>query len=82
MATLELYGSCGCPYTAELRADLEWQGRPFVEYDVERDGRAWARLAALTGGRAVPVLVDDGRVVQAGWKGRGCYVARLAQGTR
>lgn len=70
---LELYGSSSCPYTAELREQLAWDGREFADYDVEADAAAWARLVALTGGRAaVPVLVEDGRVTQIGWQGRSC----------
>ncbi len=72
----ELYGTASCPYTSDLRDDLEWQGREFVEYDVERDPAALQRVVALCGGSAsVPVLVEDGRVVQIGVGGRSCYVA-------
>jgi glutaredoxin 3 len=72
---LELYGTRSCPYTAELRADLEWRGESFVEYDVELDQEALRRMLELTGGnRMVPVLVKEGRVVQTGWQGRGCYI--------
>jgi len=72
---LELYGTRTCPYTAELRAELEWDGRAFVEYDVEADSAARRRLSAIVSGAAsVPVLVEDGRVVQVGWQGRSCYV--------
>ena len=75
MAMLELYGTKGCRFTADLRDDLEWQGRVFVEHDVEEDAEALARMQTLTdGGATVPVLVEDGRVVQVGWQGRGCYV--------
>ncbi|HYX26053.1 MAG TPA: glutaredoxin [Thermoanaerobaculia bacterium] len=72
---LELYGTKSCPYTAELREQLEWEGRDFDEHDVEEDARSLARLIALTGQRTVPVLVENGRVVQIGWHGRGCIVA-------
>jgi mycoredoxin len=74
---LELYGTSTCPYTAELREDLEFRGRDFVEYDVENDGDAMRRMSALCGSRAaaVPLLVEDGRVVQVGYGGRSCYVA-------
>ncbi|MBI4277294.1 MAG: glutaredoxin [Armatimonadetes bacterium] len=76
MARRELYGTRHCPYTAELRAELEWQGEAFAEYDVEQDAEARRRMLRLTGGvRTVPVLVEDGRVVSVGWQGRGCYVA-------
>lgn len=65
----------GCPYTAELRAELEWDDRDFVEYDVEDDETARERIAGLCGGAlSVPVLVDEGRVVQIGFNGRSCYV--------
>jgi mycoredoxin len=73
--TLELYGTRSCPYTAELRAELDWQGRAYVEYDVEADASARSRLQLLLSGVcSVPVLVDDGRVVQLGYEGRSCYL--------
>ena len=75
MAQLELYGTAGCQFTDELREWLEWNGREFVEYDVDLDPAALVRMRELTGGqRMVPVLVEDGRVVQIGWQGRGCVV--------
>ncbi|MGD0473819.1 MAG: glutaredoxin family protein [Candidatus Velthaea sp.] len=71
----ELYGTAGCPFTAELREDLEWRGIAFTEYDVEADRAALARMLAFTGGaRTVPVFVEDGRVKQVGFGGRGCVV--------
>jgi glutaredoxin 3 len=58
-----------------MRSELEWEGRPFVEYDVEADAAARERLFSLVDGAVrVPVLVDEGRIVQVGWKGQGCYV--------
>ena len=72
----ELFGGGGCPHTAELREQLQWDGDEFVEYDVEQDAAAFARLLALTGGRnGVPVLVEDGRVTRIGWQGRTCAVS-------
>jgi len=74
---LELYGTRSCPFTLELREQLEWDGRDFADYDVEADPEALARLAALhPGPLTVPVLVEDGQVVQVGWQGRGCGVTR------
>ncbi|MEO5579382.1 MAG: glutaredoxin family protein [Gemmatimonadaceae bacterium] len=72
---LELYGSRGCQYTAELREQLLWEAREFTEYDVEADAAALRRMVELTGQRTVPVLVEGGRVAQIGWQGRGCVVA-------
>ena len=75
MATLELYGSAHCPYTCELRDWLEWTKRAFREYDVEVDSEAKARMQSLNGGgRSVPILVEDGKVIQVGWQGRSCIV--------
>ena len=78
---LELFGTSSCPYTAELREELEWKGRAFVEYDVERDAEALRRVNALCEGPvAVPVLVEDGKLVQIGFHGRSCYVASVSSG--
>ena len=71
---LELFGSSGCPYTREMREWLEFSRRDFVEFDVDADPAALARMRAATGQRTVPVLIEDGRVMQIGWQGRGCVV--------
>jgi glutaredoxin 3 len=78
MPDLELFGTAGCPFTRDVREELEWKRRVFVEQDVEADATALARLVALTGQRAVPVLVEDGRVVQIGWEGRCCVLGPAA----
>jgi glutaredoxin len=75
VAKLELYGTASCPFTQDMRDWLELSGRDFVEFDVERDAQARARMTVVTGGqRTVPVLVEDGKAVQIGWQGRGCVV--------
>ena len=75
MANYELYGTRGCPYTQEMREQLEWTGKEFVEYDVESDSEARARMLQLTSGRrTVPVLIEDGKVREIGWQGRGCAI--------
>ena len=75
MAKLELYGTRSCPYTQEMREWLEFRGREFVEYDVDADRAARERVRALASGqRTVPVLVEDGKVVEIGWQGRGCVL--------
>ena len=73
--SVELFGAAGCPYTSELREHLAWNGVAFVEYDVETDTAARARLLSLTGRSAVPVLVEDGRVKEIGWRGRSCAIS-------
>ena len=75
MAKLELYGTAGCPYTEELREWLEWTRKEFVEYDIEADAGAHERLRSLDSSLLmVPILVEDGKVIQVGWQGRGCVI--------
>jgi len=75
VARLELYGTARCPYTGEIREWLEWKRSDFVEYDVEADPVARGRMRELSGGqRNVPLLIEDGKVVQVGWQGRSCIV--------
>lgn len=77
MAKLELFGAARCPYTLEMREWLEFGRRDFVEYDVEADPQARARLREIAADvRSVPVLVEDGRVVEVGFRGRGCMVEK------
>jgi len=76
MPQTELFGTAACPYTQEMREWLEWQGREFIEHDVDHDPAALERMRAATGGQTtVPVLLEDGRVKQIGWQGRGCVVS-------
>ena len=75
MPNLELFGTASCPYTSEMREWLEWKGREFTEYDVEANIRARERMRDLTQPPfTVPLLVEDGKVIQIGWQGRGCVV--------
>ena len=75
-AKVELFGSAACEHTHSMREWLEWRGVDFIEYDVEADPAARARMQSLVRGqRLVPVLVEDDRVVQVGWQGRGCVVS-------
>lgn len=75
MARLELYGTSTCPYTRELRESLEWRRQEFLEYDVEADPAALGRMLEISGGqRSVPVLIEEGQVIQIGWQGHSCVV--------
>lgn len=75
MATLEMYGTARCPHTQEMRDWLEFRRRDFVEYDVEVDSQARQRIRELIGNKcSVPVLVEDGKILQIGWQGRSCMV--------
>jgi glutaredoxin len=75
VAKFELFGTARCPYTQEMRDWLEWRRCDFDEYDVEADPAARVRMRTLAGAeRTVPLLVEDGKVVQVGWQGRGCII--------
>ncbi len=75
MAKLELFGTARCPHTSEMREWLEWKRSDFVEYDVETDSEARSRMRTLAmGQRNVPLLVEDGKVIQVGWQGHSCVV--------
>jgi glutaredoxin len=75
VAKFELFGTASCPYTQEMRDWLEWKRCEFVEHDVDADAVARERLLTMGNGqRMVPVLVEDGKVVQIGWQGRGCTI--------
>jgi glutaredoxin 3 len=75
ISTIELFGTSSCPFTREVREQLLFDGREFVEYDVDRDAEARARMLSMTqGGRTVPVLAVDGRITAIGWQGRGCVI--------
>ena len=75
MPNLELYGTASCPYTSEMREWLEWKGTEFTEFDVDADSDAHERMRRLAQPPfTVPLLVEDGKVIQIGWQGRGCVV--------
>jgi glutaredoxin 3 len=72
---IEIYTTAGCPYSEAAREDLEWRRVDFIEYDVEKDPEARERMLELTdGNRTVPVIFEEGKPVQVGWMGQGCYV--------
>ena len=76
MARFELFGSSACPYTQEMREWLEWRRTEFVEYDVDTDPAARERMRNLSNGPpTVPMLLEDGKVIEVGWQGRGCVIA-------
>jgi glutaredoxin len=77
MPNLELYGTASCPYTREVREWLEWKGKDFTEFDVDADEQARERMRALAQAPySVPLLVQDGKVIQVGWQGHACVVGK------
>ncbi len=73
--SIELYTTAGCPHSEAAREDLEWRRADFIEYDVEKDREAYERMLRLTdGNRTVPVIFEEGKPVQIGWMGQGCFI--------
>ena len=75
MATLELYGTPSCPYTRSCASGWSGRGATFrnmTSRPIPKRAPACALSTAAV--RTVPVLVEDGKVIQVGWQGRGCVL--------
>lgn len=61
-AALTMYTTPWCGYCVRLKKQLEREGIPFAEVDIERDHEAAAYVEQVNGGnQTVPTLVfDDG----------------------
>ncbi len=58
-----VYSTPTCGFCHQVKAYLNRQGVPFIEYDVSRDRTAAMQMVQLTGQQGVPVVVIDGQVV-------------------
>jgi glutaredoxin len=56
-----MYATAWCPYCKQARKFFDRHGIAYVEYDVERDGKAWRENKRLGGG--VPTIVVGNEVV-------------------
>jgi len=57
-----MYATSWCPYCAKARTFFQRNGIVYVEYDVERDSRAW-RENKNYGGGGVPTIVVGKKIV-------------------
>ena len=58
-----IYGKDSCPYTQAARDDFAQRGVPFEYINVKKSPSDLQRMLEHSGGRrAVPVIVEDGRV--------------------
>ncbi len=58
-----IYGKDGCPYTQAARDDYERRGVPFEYINVKKNAAELERMLAHSlGRRAVPVIVENGKV--------------------
>jgi glutaredoxin 3 len=58
-----IYGKDSCPYTQAARDDYERRGVPFEYINVKKNAAGLERMLTHSlGRRAVPVIVEDGKV--------------------
>jgi len=69
---VKIYTKPGCPYCAKAREFYDAQGIPFQEFNAQDNLKFREEMLAISNGDpTVPVIVEDGRLKQIGWEGRG-----------
>jgi len=57
-----IFGKDTWPYTTAAREDFARRKIPFDYINVKHDARELARMVEISGGRRVPVIVENGKV--------------------
>ena len=57
-----IYTREGCPYSRAMKEDLDKKGIKYKEIDVMKNPEFQEELLKLAKRRAVPVMVEDGKV--------------------
>jgi len=60
--SVEIFGKDTWPYTSAAREDYAKRHYAVRYINVKHDKKELERMVRLSGGREVPVIVDDGRV--------------------
>lgn len=69
---LIIYTKPGCPYCQKAREHYTGKGVRFEDRNAQDNLTFRREMLAITGGDpTVPAIVDDGRLIQQGWEGRG-----------
>lgn len=67
-----IYTKPGCPYCAKAREHYTRHGISFEDRDAQENLEYRAEMLELTGGDpTVPVTVENGKLKEIGWEGRG-----------
>lgn len=67
-----IYTKPGCPYCAKAREFYTGRGIPFRDLNAQDDLDIRREMLSITDGNpTVPVILEDGRLKQIGWEGRG-----------
>jgi len=69
---VKIYTKPGCPYCAKAREFYTGNGIAFEDLNAQDNLKYREQMLELTGGdRTVPTIVEDGKLKQIGWEGRG-----------
>lgn len=69
---VKIYTKPGCPYCAKAREFYNARGIAFEDLNAQDDMTLRAEMLSITDGDpTVPVIVENGRLKQIGWEGRG-----------
>lgn len=72
MSTTIIYTKPGCPYCAKAKVFYRERGIQFEERNAQDDLAYRREMFSLNGDDpTVPTIVEDGRLKQIGWEGRG-----------
>ena len=67
-----VYSHPECGYCPMLVEQLTEQGREFDEIDLATSPEAWTEVERISGGRTVPVLINEDGSIEVGFHGIGC----------
>ena len=69
---LTIFTKPGCPYCQKAREFYNERGIPFEDRNAQDNLEYRREMLRITDGDAtVPVIVEDGKLKQIGWEGRG-----------
>jgi glutaredoxin len=69
---VKIYTKPGCPYCAKARESYTARGIAFEEFNAQDDMKFREEMLSITDGDpTVPVIVENGRLKEIGWEGRG-----------
>jgi glutaredoxin len=69
---VKIYTKPGCPYCAKARDFYNERGIPFKEFNAQDNMKFREEMLSISkGDPTVPVIVEDGKLKQIGWEGRG-----------
>lgn len=72
MSTTIIYTKPGCPYCAKAKSFYRERGIQFEERNAQDDLANRREMLSINGDDpTVPTIVEDGRLKQIGWEGRG-----------